>query len=252
VCVTFAAGVRVPMGRGLSGGHPGAATANVILRDANVRELFAQGRIPTSVEEIEAAAVEVQAPKVVAPLGDGDFLLGLQASGAGYGDPLAREPALVARDVADGLVSEQFASAVYGVVLAGGEVDETATARAREAVRRERVGGAPAADPPLQGVDGAVALHPVCDTVEAVERDGERRLRCTVCRQDLGAYDSNPKRAGVVHELALDAISPHNARCLPDYILREYCCPGCATVFAADVVHRDEPLQDEVALEAAP
>ena len=48
MCVTFAAGVRVPAGRGLSGGHPGAATSNVILRGANVGELFAAGRMPAS------------------------------------------------------------------------------------------------------------------------------------------------------------------------------------------------------------
>jgi N-methylhydantoinase B len=260
VCVTFAAGVRVPAGRGLSGGHPGAATANVILRGANVRELFAAGRIPTSVEEISAAAVEVQAPKVVAPLSEGDFLLGLQASGAGYGDPVAREPAHVARDVADGLVSERFARAVYGVVLAGGEVDESATARVREALRRERMGEALAADhplrgtggsrtdPPLRGAGGAVVLHPVCDTIDAVERDGVRRLRCTVCRSDLGAYGENPKRAALVHDRPLASISPHNARCSPDYVVREYCCSGCGSVFAADVTHRDEAIQDEVAL----
>jgi hypothetical protein len=50
-----------------------------------------------------------------------------------------------------------------------------------------------------------------------------------------------------MRELALDAINPHNARCLPDYVLREYSCPGCASAFAADVVHRDEPILDEVA-----
>jgi len=51
-------------------------------------------------------------------------------------------------------------------------------------------------------------------------------------------------------ERALAAINPHNARCLEDYVLREYHCPGCATTFAADVVERDEPMLDEVALAA--
>lgn len=38
------------------------------------------------------------------------------ASGA-YGDPLERDPQLVLEDVIDGLVSEQAAQEVYGVVL---------------------------------------------------------------------------------------------------------------------------------------
>ena len=249
VCVTFAAGVRVPAGRGLSGGHPGAATANVILRGANVRELFAQGRIPTSVEEITAVSEEVQLPKTVAPLGNGDFLLGIQASGSGYGDPMRRDPALVARDVGEGLVSERFAGTVYGVVVRDGVLDAAATEHERERLRRERLDAA--AYRTGATIERARVLHPVCDTIEAVEAGSERRLRCTVCHRDLGGHADNPKRAGVMRELALDALSPHNARCLPDYVLREYSCPGCATAFASDVVRRGEPLLDEVAFEAA-
>jgi N-methylhydantoinase B len=52
--------------------------------------------------------------------------------GGGYGDPFARDPAAVARDVAAGLVSSERARDVYGVVLTGGEVDRAAT----DALRR--------------------------------------------------------------------------------------------------------------------
>ncbi|MEJ7631473.1 MAG: hydantoinase B/oxoprolinase family protein [Rubrobacteraceae bacterium] len=41
--------------------------------------------------------------------------------GGGYGDPLEREPRMVARDVEDGLVSVERAREVYGVVLARDE-----------------------------------------------------------------------------------------------------------------------------------
>jgi len=46
---------------------------------------------------------------------DERVILGLP--GGGYGDPLEREPNLVARDVEDCLVSAGCASEVYGVVL---------------------------------------------------------------------------------------------------------------------------------------
>jgi N-methylhydantoinase B len=253
VCVTFAAGVHIPAGRGLSGGHPGAATANVILREANVADLFAAGTIPSSIDEITAQSTEVQLPKTVAPLGSRDCLLGIQASGAGYGDPLRRELRLVARDVQDGLVSEQFARILYGVVIENGSVDETATRQERETQRASRLAGAPSAAAAV--ANGARVLHPVADTIEAVEHDGQRRLRCSVCHHDLGEYSANPKLAAVMGEQALATINPHNGRCLEGYLLREYYCPGCATAFAADVVAREEPMLDEVALashEAAP
>jgi N-methylhydantoinase B len=225
----------------------------VILRGTNVGELFAAGRMPASIEEITAASVEVQLPKMLTALGEGDFLLGLQASGAGYGDPLRRDPGLVARDVRDGLVSAPMALALYGVAVRDGEADEEATALERQRARSARLAGAQGpADVAGAGLADWVPLHPVCDTVEAVELDGQRRLRCSLCHHDLGGYADNPKRAAAMRELALAAINPHNDMCLEAYVLREYYCPGCATALAADVVARDEPILDEVSLLSRP
>jgi len=62
----------------------------------------------------------------------GDRLLLELPGGAGFGDPLTREPALVAADVASGLVSRSNAEADYGVVVASdGLVDTAATERLR-------------------------------------------------------------------------------------------------------------------------
>ena len=54
--------------------------------------------------------------------------------GGGFGDPMTREPAKVARDVAFGYVSAAMAASDYGVALdAEGRVDAAATARLRKA-----------------------------------------------------------------------------------------------------------------------
>ena len=59
---------------------------------------------------------------------DGERLILELPGGAGMGDPSARDPLLVARDVRDGLVSAADARLVYRVsVAADGSVDETAT-----------------------------------------------------------------------------------------------------------------------------
>jgi N-methylhydantoinase B len=52
--------------------------------------------------------------------------------GGGYGDPLTRDVAAVARDVAAGLVSRERAREVYGVALTGNDVDQAATERLRK------------------------------------------------------------------------------------------------------------------------
>ncbi|MCZ8280415.1 MAG: hydantoinase B/oxoprolinase family protein [Acetobacteraceae bacterium] len=62
----------------------------------------------------------------------GDRLIVEMPGGGGYGDPFARDPALVARDVHYGLIEPGQAEAEYGVVLtAEGEVNMAATHRRR-------------------------------------------------------------------------------------------------------------------------
>ena len=62
----------------------------------------------------------------------GDRLIVEMPGGGGYGDPFARDPALVARDVRYGLIKPDQAEAEYGVVLtAEGEVNAAATHRRR-------------------------------------------------------------------------------------------------------------------------
>ena len=69
----------------------------------------------------------------------GDQLWEYIAGGAGYGDPLDRDPAAVLSDVLDGKVSPALALEAFGVVLTpdGAGVDEVKTKEARERRRGE-------------------------------------------------------------------------------------------------------------------
>jgi N-methylhydantoinase B len=63
----------------------------------------------------------------------GEVIYHKQAGGGGFGDPFARNPAAVARDVRNEKVSLRAAREQYGVVIdpRTGEVDEAETARCR-------------------------------------------------------------------------------------------------------------------------
>ena len=75
-------------------------------------------------------------------LAAGEVLRIVTSAGGGFGDPLARDVAAIARDLQSGLVSGARAEAVYGVVFdEAGAIDPAAT-EARRAVLR-------AARPPL-------------------------------------------------------------------------------------------------------
>ena len=73
------------------------------------------------------------------PLTAGDRVTIIAAGGGGYGDPLERDPELVARDVVKGYVTPERAASDYGVVFsASNSVDWGATDRLRESMRRAR------------------------------------------------------------------------------------------------------------------
>jgi N-methylhydantoinase B len=83
---------------------------------------------------------EVVLPSKTAPrqLNVGDHYLFQSAGGGGYGDPLRRDPALVAADVLEGYISRDAALDQYAVVVdADFHVDEAATADARATRRRD-------------------------------------------------------------------------------------------------------------------
>jgi N-methylhydantoinase B len=249
---TIGSGISLPTGRGLSGGHPGAVSRNVVYRGSNIRQQFEEGRLPLSSDELEAAEVDVLAAKSFTMIGGEDVLVGILQGGGGYGDPLRREPESVLADVRAGLVSAEIARSVYGVAVQGDRVDEAATEAAREAIRQARRDDA---RPPVSGtgggtLDGGRVLHPVSDTVEAVEVDGERSLRCTLCHYRFGAYGDDHKRAATMRELPLTTTSARNHLTLPEFVLREFSCPGCATSLAVDVQRTDEEIVDESSLVA--
>jgi N-methylhydantoinase B len=73
------------------------------------------------------------------PLERGDCVRILTGGGGGWGEPHARDPDLVARDVRDGLVAVANAAAIYGVVV---DLDKQAADRAATENLRAELSGA--------------------------------------------------------------------------------------------------------------
>ena len=104
---------------GLAGGEAGASSSNMLQR----------------------AETRVSLPTMVATgMCHGELIHHQMPGGGGWGDPLDRDPAAVARDVRDEKVSLAAARARYGVVLdpASLTVDLAATSALRVALRAER------------------------------------------------------------------------------------------------------------------
>ncbi|HYE91836.1 MAG TPA: hydantoinase B/oxoprolinase family protein [Terriglobales bacterium] len=87
------------------------------------------------------SAIEFATPGKVTgvAIGGDDVVVMESAGGGGFGDPLARDPALVRADVEAGLVSSERAREGYGVVFtAAGAVDAAATGAHRAALAAVR------------------------------------------------------------------------------------------------------------------
>jgi hypothetical protein len=106
---------------GLFGGTSGWPISTYVLRDSAV---IADWPVPGKVGSY--------------PLKRGDLFVVETNGGGGYGDPLDRDPERVVSDVAMGYVTRRKAADVYGVVLANGALDASATAKRRQELRSAR------------------------------------------------------------------------------------------------------------------
>jgi len=214
--------------RGAAGGYPGGAGGWELLRETNLLELLERGELPTE-QSVTGRKDEMPAKTGELVLNHGDVFWVINGGGGGVGDPLFREPEMVAKDVVDGYVSEPAAREIYGVVVTeAGAADLGATEAQRAAIRQARIGGTPerAADKP----EIIVALQVV---------DG--RWHCAVCDHDLGSESGNWREAAVTseHEVSERYGELHSRvrrrKAEPRVVMRENFCPGCGSSLAVDI-----------------
>ncbi len=240
----FGWGVDVPASAGIYGGYPGGAYQTVMLRQANVRQLLASGHIPRRVEDIEGQA-EVLPPLARGNLGTEDVVIFRAAGGGGFGDPLDRDPALVARDLEARLVSPQAAREVYGVLCdPQSKLDLEATAIHRAELRRQRC----TASPPQ--TKGPKAATPFTEHLDIGKRGGKLVTFCRRCGRVLGQAQDNYKAHVRLAEYSLGRAGPAFASLggNTQFVFREYYCPGCATLLEAEVNLKGSPPRWDVRL----
>jgi len=233
---------------GFGGGFPGAGSTYYVVRDSNARQLLDRGALPVP-ERLEGTTELLRSKVGHLVLRRGDALVTSGGGGGGLGDPLLRDPQLVAYDVRSGWVTAEHADAAYGVVLSpDGTVDAAATAQRRDAIREQRLGAAPAKSltaPESPGVAVAVS-----------EGGG---WCCGSCGEELGDAGDDWRSAAVLVETEISAryaqlkmyVRPHPED--RQVVMREHYCPACAQALSVNVVTDDaEPLAAPELAAAAP
>ena len=239
--VFFSHGTEQPESVGLFGGHPAGTNQWMIVRNSNVQQLFSGGEIPTSWNRLEGG-IEHPAAKSNAMLSGDDVSVAMYSGGGGYGDPFARDPEKVQRDVAQGYVSRELAHEAYGVVIrTDGSLDEDAT-RAKRAEMRKGGSGRN-----VSGTGRRVTSHLV------VSSSKMPTILCSHCGHDFGPSSQNPKLQARLVEKPLSSVrwmaNPHNRK-HDRFVWREFYCPGCSVLMDVEITLKGMPVLWDVQLKS--
>ena len=213
-------GSKFPMSEGLAGGYPGSPNAYMWIKNnepgAGNGEDTAQAGTATAEQQVVDWGVF--------PLMGKDALYVRWNGGGGYGDPLARPPEEVARDVRDGLTSTEFAETVYGVVVdAGtGEADPSLTEKKRAGLVAHRKNGVQPA--PVAGAP----------------------VTCKHCGEGPAEGDNNWKEAAGLQETAMQTLGGPYASG-GEVLLRSFSCPDCGALLETETAMQGDPyLHDQI------
>jgi N-methylhydantoinase B len=250
---TESSGSAIPTAPGQAGGYPANTNAYRFTRGSDVLERFARRRIPADIAEVQGEEVLLQLRQIDIHQGPADVYEVTFAAGAGYGDPLERDPEAVRRDVYLEDVSPRAAREIFQVALVGeGEdlrVDADATAALRRRALTERLGREPT---PCAGPRLPVIRH-VTEYLDLVERDGGPWLACTRCGQPLGSARDNYKAHCHRIDRPIQAASTligDPQRFIDDAVqFRQFCCPACGGLIENEVCRAQDPVLRDIELD---
>ena len=249
-----ACGFAIPTSGGLFGGYPGAANLIVEKRNSNVRDFFANGVIPDSLESLDGELTTVQPKMNNLRQGPADVHEFRLSAGGGYGDPLLREPERVQEDIELGYVSREAAADIYGVMIDdNGKVARSQTDARRLRMRTERIGAPPRRT--IEEGDGYRAseylvLKPATETDG--ENKGDMKMHCRMCDTAICGMTENYKDAVVYRRLPLSAggslMNDPTLYVDAGIELRQFVCPGCGTLLETEVACESDSILRDIEL----
>ncbi|MEU4450649.1 hydantoinase B/oxoprolinase family protein [Nocardioides sp. NPDC023903] len=236
--VLASAGKAVSQNNGLAGGYPGNTGLDAVVRQADVGQVLADGRIPQSLEEF-GGEVEIGNCYAQSYLAPGEVLYMNWQGGGGYGDPLLRDPQAVLHDIVEDKVSPTAGATVYGVVLTDGVIDQAATMTRRAELRDERRTRS-RTEPRDRGTIDTTQARRIDDNLVI---DGDT-VGCAHCGHGLADVTRDVSLGLAIYDgPSTDAgpqVTSDPAHYVDDAIVfRQLCCPGCWTAITSSIVPAD-------------
>ena len=239
---TLSSGNATPTATGMMGGYPGATNGYRFKRSSDVLERMADSHLVEDVDDLSGEDVTLGLRQIEFLQTASDVYAVLCSAAGGFGDPLDREPESVRADVEQYSVTAEAAKQIYGVVLAEGAIDMSATEALRNERRAQRKG------------NGRVERS---DEPVVVELTENLHLRggnycCAKCVAKLAQRDSNYKDGCVCEDHAVSSSNPligDPVRFIDDDpVFRQFFCPGCGSLIENEVAMRTDPYLMDLSL----
>lgn len=246
----------VTMGQGVCGGFPATGGRSWHATDTGIQEAFKNGTLPGGPDEARALAPHgaVVGPSVGNRLLPDDMFELIANPGAGWGDPLDREPSLVADDLDRGRVDDRTAREFYGVVITpAGVVDEDATQSARTGIRAQRLAqSSPPRQPRDNTVEGSAVVGAVIEGVAIANGSQGLVFACEGCGHELAETSSTYRLGCREIEMPTSELSPYFTSAVEEtgqeLLIRLHVCPGCARILDTTLCHLEDPPFQDVSL----
>ena len=134
---TESSGAAIPTAPGLAGGYPATTNYYQFKRNSDILERHAQRRMIGDISEAQGQDELLQLRQIDIHQGPSDVYEVAFAAGAGYGDPLERDPEAVRKDVYLEDISPRAAREIFKVVLTGSDEDLRVDVEATTALRHQ-------------------------------------------------------------------------------------------------------------------
>lgn len=252
---------------GISGGLGGSAVRFKVARNSGIEEKFKEGHMPQSIDEFDNEVLKAKSENM---LGGSDLIYFGVPGGAGYGDPIKREPERVMADIEAGILTEAEAKKFYGVVIKKGKVDADATEAERKKVREKRLSFGRFLDeweelappekeeppPPRKERKAMAPAQPLKDLFEVgmslkVVQDAKGKYwwLCNDCGHVYCPVEGEPKEHALIRVGFLSDFSHPTAemarRDPPRFFQRQFYCPDCALMFTNEMARVNDPIVKE-------
>src|SRR5262245_23644082 len=247
---TESSGAPTPTAPGLAGGYPACTNAYEFKRDTDILAWFQGRRMPDDIKDLAGRDEMLQLRQVDIRQGPSDVYAVAFAAGAGYGDPIERDPEAVRADVEVGDISAEAARDIFRVVLVGDEptVDPAATAAFRRQAIVDRLGHEPR---PTTGARPP-GIIPLTEYLDLVATSSGRSLACERCGHVLCDAGRNYKAHALRIDRPIQAANPligDPQRFIDAAVeFRQFYCPSCGGLIENEVSRAQDPLLHDIEL----